>query len=81
MCGIGCLMRGLASGETMVYTAAAIMGAGGVSFEAMTLALVTRGAPPNLRQSVVSGFLTQVHALSLVAKSIYPAWDLFCTES
>ena len=65
LCGVGCLVRGLAASEGAVFAAASIMGVGGASFEAMTLALVTRGAPAEMRPSVVSGFMTQVLTLPL----------------
>jgi len=75
LCGLGCLVRGMATDTTTVYAAATVMAIGGVNFEAMLLALVVRNAPVTMRSAVVSHYILQMKVLSLAGKGFYPAWN------
>ena len=77
LCGIGCTLRGFATGVNAVYAASAMMAVGGASSDVMVLALLMSRASDKVRPAVVSAFLTQSKVLSLLAKSLYPLWNQF----
>jgi MFS family permease len=74
LCGLGCLLRGIAVDPTMVYAAATVMMLG-APMEPMVMAYICRTQHAIDRAATVAGFLAQSSALSLVGKAAYPLWD------
>ena len=75
LCGIGCLLRGIAASMAMIYASALALAFGGINFEAMTLAYIACIQSAESRALVISAYLFQYKTLSLVGKSLYPVWD------
>jgi MFS family permease len=74
LCGLGCLLRGVAVNPTMVYAAATVMMLG-APMEPMVMAYICRTQHAFDRAATVAGFLAQSSALSLAGKAAYPMWD------
>lgn len=79
-CGFACLARGAATSTEGVYLAGVIMSFGGMTFETMALATVSRYAPPSKRALVVAGFLLQVKLLGILGRALYPVWHAIITD-
>ena len=73
-CGVGCLLRGIATDWWLVYVAAVVIGLGAPLWN-VVLSHVSAVSPPEHRSLAISAFQVQETSLRLAAKALYPAFD------
>lgn len=75
LCGLGCLIRCIATNVTWLYVGAAVLGLGGGNLWTITLTHLTVYAEESRRSTVVAAFTFQVTTLRILGKAAYPAWN------